>query len=77
MPGYYVVDPAVNPAVASKCEVLHQQEEGSDTGTYYVSAQNSFLLQTAMVIASSPDGKHGGITISVLLDTGRQRTHVS
>ena len=73
VPGYYVVNPAVNPAVASKCENPQQQGQVSATHTYYISAQNSVLLQTAKVIASSPDGKHGGITITVLLDTGCQR----
>ena len=77
VPGYYVVNPAGNPAIASKCEAPQQQGEGSATHTYYISAQNSVLLQTAKVIASSPYGKHGGITIRVLLDTGCQRTYVS
>ena len=77
VPGYYVINPAGNPAIASKCEARQEQREGSATHTYYISAQNSVLLQTAKVIASSPDGKHGGITIRVLLDTGCQRTYVS
>ena len=76
VPGYYVVNPAVNPSIASKREAPQQQGEGSATHTYYISAQNSVLLQTAKVIASSPDGKHGGITIKVLLDTGCQRTYI-
>ena len=54
VPGY-VVNPVVNPAIASKCEAPQQQGEGSATHTYYISAQNSVLLQTAKVIASSPN----------------------
>ena len=76
VPGY-AVNPVGNPAIASKCEAPQQKGEGSATHTYYISAQNSVLLQTAKVIASSPNGKHGGITVRVLLDTGRQRTYVS
>ena len=65
VPGYYVVNPAVTPAVASKCETPQKQGEGSATHTYYICAQNSVLLQTAKVIASSPDGKHGELLFTV------------
>ena len=50
VPSYYVVNPAVNPAVASKCETPQQQGEGSATHTYHISAQNPVLLQTAKLL---------------------------
>ena len=60
---HYVVDPAVNPAVASNCETAQQQGEGSATHTYYISAQNSVLLQTAKVIASNPVANMGELLL--------------
>ena len=77
VPGYYVVNLAVNPVVASNCEAPQQQGEDSAT-TLTISVHRILFYSRlhAKVIAFSPDGKHGGITVWVLLDTGCQRTYV-